>query len=167
MLGSVPWLCFLLYSSIFWPYRLFFFISYITLIILSVRKLRIAYGEVKKTPNLLNYIYQSAEGETYYLQKNDNFILEKKYKLSLFPSTAYFIIFLILSLTTLPFAKDISEFIGLPYPHVFLGIFSIPIDMMALMFLTRGWFVFYYIPKHIKKDNSIVYVDMASKTKWK
>lgn len=126
-----------------------------------------AYAEVKNTPTLLSYIYQTADSTIFYMQKNDNYILEKKYKITLFPSAAYFVVFCILSVCTLPFAKDISTFFGLPYTHIFLGIFSIPIDMMAVMFVTRGWFVFYHLPKHIKNNNSVVCVDMASKTQLK
>lgn len=121
------------------------------------------YKDLKNNPELLTTVYRSEGGETFYLQKNDVSLIEKKYKLNIFPNVKHFGFFSLLAFSTIPFASNISEFIGLPYPHIFLGIFSIPLDMMAVAFITRGWFVFYHIPKHIKKSNSTVYVDMVSK----
>lgn len=126
-------------------------------------KFALMYKDLKKNPELLATVYRPDGDETFYLQKNDVSLIEKKYKLNLFPSAKYFGIFSLLAFSTIPVASKISEFIGLPYPHIFLGIFSIPLDMMALAFITRGWFVFYNLPKHIKKTSSTVYVDMVSK----
>jgi hypothetical protein len=123
------------------------------------------YKNLKNDPALLATFYCSEGDETFYLQKNDVNLIEKKYKLSLFPGAKYFVIFFVLAFSTIPVASQISEFVGLPYPHVFLGIFCIPLDMMALAFLTRGWFVFYHLPKHIKKTSSTVFVDMVSKAR--
>lgn len=121
------------------------------------------YNQLKNSPEMLATIYQSEGNKTFYLQKNDVNLIEKKYKLSLFPNTIYFCIFPLLAFCTIPVAAKISELIDLPYPHIFLGIFSIPLDMMALAFVTRGWFVFDHLPSHIKKTSSTVYVDMVSK----
>lgn len=165
MLGGVPWLCFLFYSSIHWLYRVLLFTSYLLIITLHSRKFAAMYKDLKNSQNLLSQVYSTEGNETFYLQRGDVNLIEKKYKLSLFPSAAYFGIFTLLALSTIPAAAEISEFIGLPYPHIFLGIFSIPIDMMALAFVIRGWFVFHHLPKYIKKTSSTVYVDMVSKTK--
>lgn len=165
MLGGTPWLCFLLYASIPLPYRLVFFIVYLGVIATLSTKIWRMYQDVRNDPQLLGQLYQVRNKQTFYLQKNDVRLLEKKYRLSLFPNAGYFLLFAGLAFGTMPFAKTIVGFVGLPFPHIFLGIFSIPIDMMALAFLTRGWFVYYHLPKHFDPQRPTVYVDMVTKTR--
>lgn len=165
MLGGVPWLCLLFYSTIFLPYRIALFLSYLLIISIHSRRIAAMYRDLRSHNDLLSKIYQTENNVTYYLQKNDVNLIEKKYKLSLFPKGIYFIVFPLLAFCTIPLSNEISDMIGLPYPHIFLGIFSIPIDMMALAFIARGLFVFHHLPKYLKKTSSTVYVDMVSKTK--
>lgn len=123
------------------------------------------YLEIKKSTLLINYLYQKDGGKDFYIQKNDIYLIEKKFKLKIYPAAKYFVISTFFAFSTIPFAKMLSELIGLPFPHIFLGIFSIPIDMMALAFVTRGWFVFFHIPKHAGLNLKNLFVDMNEKNK--
>ena len=165
LLGLVPGLCFLLYASIPLHYRIIAFSTYFFIIFFSIREIISMYLSIKKNEKFLAYIYQKSDNQYFYLQKNDSYIMEKKYKLNLFPSAKYFLIFSFAAVATIPFAKSVVAFVGLPYPHIFLGIFSIAIDIMALAFVVRGWFVLIHLPKYATKQNGPVYVDMSSRTK--
>jgi hypothetical protein len=166
LMGGIPWLCLLLYSRFAFPNRIILFAAYLLLIFLPLRKIIKMYALMERDKRLFDYVYQDSGGQTYFLQQNDTYLLEKKYKISLFPSGAHFVIFGLLGFSTVLFASPLSKFVGLPYPHIFIGILAIPIDIMAISFVIRGWFVFYHLPRILKIDGSTVYVDMASKTKF-
>lgn len=113
-----------------------------------------------------NFLYQIEDDKIFHIQNNDIFLIEKKFRLSFFLKPVYFLIFSIIAFGSIPFAKEINLFFGLPFIHIFSAVFSIPINMMAFAFLTRAWLVFFYLPKRLnfKKD---VYVDMDTKNKIK
>ena len=163
LLSIVPWLCFLLYSHVSWGLKLICTLAFAWCTISLSRKFFSMYGEIKRSPTLLENLYWTEQGKAFYIQKNDIFLIEDKFKLSLYPPTRYFIIFFVIAVASIPFSSNVVDHIGIPYPHIFLGIFSIPIGTMALAFLTRGWFVYMYLPKKLGYKSREVYVDMASK----
>lgn len=69
MLGGVPWLCFLFYSRIFWPFKILFFVFYLILIIAPCKNYARIYNELKNNCDELEKIYISVDDCTYYLQK--------------------------------------------------------------------------------------------------
>jgi len=164
LLGAVPWLCFLLYANASWALKIPLTLAYLGLITSGCRQFLSMYSKVKNSPALVEYLYQQDGHLAYYMQKHDMFLIEKIFKLSFFPPAKYFIFFSILAFGSIPFASYITSSISLPFAHMFLGLIAIPIDIMALAFLTRGWMVLVHLPKQILPKNSEVYVDMATKT---
>jgi hypothetical protein len=165
LMFGISWLCLLLYSSLPLSYRTLIFAGYMLVIFLPSRKIVKMYMEIKNDQRLFDYIYENLDGEIYYLQKNDIYLFEKKYKLSLPPSPNHLITWGLLWLSSVPFASMISRYIGLPYPHIFIGLLSTPINMMILAIVVRGTFVYYYLPRTLRKKGSTVYVDISTRTK--
>lgn len=168
MLGGVPWLCFLLYGSPPLALRGLAFLAYLAIIFLPGRRFIQMYADIQQSGELMRYLYQHDEEDDtyYYVQKNDVMLLEKKYKVSFFPPAMLFIAFALAAFAMIPFARQLSALAGLPFAHLFMGIISIPIDMMGINFLVKAWLVFAYLPKSIgKRAGQKVLVDMGSSTK--
>lgn len=165
MLGGVPWLCFLLYGSPPLALRGLAFLAYLAIIFLPSRRFIQMYADIRQSGELMRYLYQhdAEDDRYYYVQKNDVMLLEKKYKVSFFPPAMLFIAFALAAFAMIPFAGQLSALAGLPFAHLFMGIISIPLDIMSINFLVKAWLVFAHLPGSIgKRADRKVLVDMGS-----
>lgn len=162
--GIYPFLCLLLYSSLPLLIRLVIVAVEGALIIVWCRRFvevyRIAYADKQ----LFCCIYEEEATAVYYLQTGDRKVIEELLKFKAFPDGKYFVISILIAFSLVPFASSVSQFIGIPFFHVFIGICTLPINLMLLGMATKGWLVYYFYPKKIKgATNKPVYVDMSSK----
>lgn len=163
IVGVYPILCIAQYSSL--PkFVCLIFVSLESFLIIwwclrFVNIYKIIYCEKK----LFYSIYTEESSAVYYSQQTDKKIIEKILKFEQFPDSKYFIFSGFAAFSLIPFATSLSQFIGLPFIHIFLAVFATPLNLMFLGLTTRGWLVFYFYPMKIKRQtNKPVYVDMSS-----
>jgi hypothetical protein len=165
LLGVIPLLCIVLYSSLPLWARLSLLCGYAGTIILWCRRFVLFYRRVCSNKVLRDILYVEDIDAVYYSQKNDNWLIEKKFKLKQFPSNIVILISLGLAFILVPFIHAVKDIVGLPFPHMFLTVGSFPVIMAVLGLAMRGYLVFYYYPWKIKKETGKeVYVDMVTKT---
>jgi hypothetical protein len=165
LLGIIPWLCIVLYSTLPLWTRLFLFFGYAAIVIQWCRRFVLFYRRIFADKALRNIIYVEDSDAIYYSQKNDNWLIDKKFKLKQFPSNTVVLISVGLAFLLLPFVRSVKHLVGLPFPYTFLTIGSLPVIMTVLGLTVRGYLVFYYYPWKIKKETSKeVYVDMVTNT---
>lgn len=163
IVGVYPILCIAQYSSL--P-------KFMCLILVSLEGILIIrwclrfiniYKIIYREKNLFHSIYTEESSAVYYSQQADKKIIEKILKFQQFPPAKYFILSCFAAFSLAPFATSLSQFIGLPFTHIFLAVFATPLNLMFLGLTTRGWLVFYFYPMKIKRQTSKpVYVDMSS-----
>jgi hypothetical protein len=164
ILGIYPILCIAQYSSLPIFARLTFVGLECILIIRWCRRFANIYRIIYSKKELFNCIYIEESSAVYYSQQADKQVIEKLLKFEQFPHSKYFILSGLTAFSLTPFATSLSKLIGVPFVHVFLAIFSIPLNLMFLGLTTRGWLVFYFYPMKIKrKTNKPIYVDISSR----
>jgi hypothetical protein len=165
LLGLIPWLAILLYGrlspwenallliyyivpNVWWCYR---FVSY--------------YRRIYSNPDSRDMVYVEESDAVYYCQKNDNWLIEKKYKFKIFPSSLLIVGPLVVAFLLVPWAPVVKAHIGLPFPHAFLAVACLPIVMMVLGLTTKCYLVFYRYPRKITlATGKAIYVDMVTRT---
>lgn len=165
IMGIVPWLCIVLHSELALSLRLTLFIVYAATVTWWCGRYATYYRKIYADSSLRTFIYATDYNEIYYLQKNDTWLLEKKFKFKNFPSSAMTITSVGLAFAMFPFIDTINELVGLPFAYSFLTIASLTTTMMLLGLSTKCFLVFYYYPIKLKKESGKeVYVDMATKS---
>lgn len=165
LLGIIPWLCIVFYSALPLWARLVFFCLYATPIVLWCRRFARVYHHIYLDKMLREHVFIEDADAIYYSQRNDNWMIEKKFKFKQFPSNAIILFSVGGAFLQVPYFRLIKTFFGLPFPHMFLTIISIPITLTVLGLATRAYLVFYYYPWLIKKaTGKEVYVDMVTKS---
>jgi hypothetical protein len=165
LLGLIPWLCIVLYSAQHLWMRLIILVGYAVPIILWCRRFAKFYAKIFANQVWHDFIYREDTDAVYYMQKNDNWLVEKRYKLAIFPSGIATVAPVALAFVLVPFIKIVNSQTGLPFAHTFLSVAGLPIIMTFLGLGMRGFLVFYYYPWKIKQaTGKDVYVDMVTKT---
>ena len=163
LIGLYPILCIAQYSSLPALVRLALVLLEGTLIILWCLRFSNVYKIIYHDKNLFNCIYTEELSAVYYSQQADKKIVGKLLKFSELPESKYFIAAGLLAFLLIPFATPVSQFMGIPFAHIFLAVFATPLNLMFLGLSMKGWLVFYLYPKKIKKEtNKPVYVDISS-----
>lgn len=162
-LGFSPILCIALFGTLSFLLRLTLAsVEMVTMVWWCVRMARVC--KRIYTSEILKSIYLETDDAVYYLQREDNRILWRKISYFCTPPVGYFILAALLSLMTLPFARFISHFVGVPFMHILLAVGAGPLQLLILGLCTKGWFVYYYYPKKIwRETGKPVYVDISSK----
>jgi hypothetical protein len=164
-LGIIPWLCLLLYGSISLFEKALLLLFYVAPIIWWCRRFIAYYQNIYLDSDFRNILYEEEIDAVYYCQKNDNYLIEKINKFKIYPPNLYFIGPLLLAFFLAPWTRVIKAHTGLPFPHVFLTVASLPLVMMILGITTKCYLTFYHYPRKIKYETGKnVYVDMAKKT---
>lgn len=163
IIGLYPILCIAQYSSLPALARLVLVLLEGILIVRWCLRFSDAYKIIYHDKNLFNCIYTEELSAVYYSQQADKKIAGKILKFSVFPEPKYFIAAGLLAFSLIPFATPASQFIGIPFTHIFLAVFATPLNLMFLGLSMKGWLVFYLYPKKIKNEtNKPVYVDISS-----
>jgi hypothetical protein len=163
LLGIYPVLCIGQYSSLPIFIRLTFVGAECILIIRWCRRFIKIYRIIYFKKDLFCCIYNEETSAVYYSQQADKHVVEKLFNFQQFPNPKYFILSGFAAFSLAPFATFLSKFIGVPFIHIFLAIFSTPLNLMFLGLATKGWLVFYFYPMKIKRErNKSVYVDISS-----
>jgi hypothetical protein len=127
------------------------------------RRFVLLYRQIAHDPKLWGCIYIEDSDAVYYTQKGDAWLLEKKFKFEQFPSNTFVGTAMALAFLLIPFMGSVTQFVGVPFTHIFLVVAWLPINLMALGFGTRGLLIYYYYPWKIKRQTGKnVYVDMTS-----
>lgn len=164
--GLFPFLAIVIYGA--WPLwvKLLLLIANIVLIVWWCRRFVVLYRKIHHDQKLWNQIYVEEEDAVYYLQRGDKKVIEKQLKFTQIPSIFFWIVPMLFALLLIAFKSEVVNFVGVPFPNIFLSIFSIPIYLMCLGLATRGFLIFYYYPWKIKRQTGKdVYVDMVSSHK--
>lgn len=165
LLGIIPWLCLVLYSALSPATRFSIFCAYLAINFWWCRRFVLFYGRIFSEKNLRNFVYLEDVDAVYYSQKNDNCLMEKRFKFRQFPSAVVVLIPFISAFLLVPFSQTVKVLVGLPFALSFLAIGSLPVTLMILGLTTRGILIFYFFPWKIKKQTGkIVYVDLLTKT---
>lgn len=165
LLGIVPWLCVVMYSSLPAWGRTFIIFAYAVPISWWCTRFLRFYRQIYADRTLREYLYIEDGDVIYYSQKNDNWLIEKKFKFKQFPPNAVILLSLGLAFILVPFFRIAKTFVGVPFPHMFLTIASFPLVLTVLGLTMRGCLVFYYLPWKLKTaTGKEVYVDMVTKT---
>lgn len=165
LLGIIPWLCLVLYSALSPMTRFFIFCAYIAINFWWCRRFVLFYGRIFSEKILRDFVYLEEIDAVYYSQKNDNCLMEKRFRFRQFPSAAAVLIPFVSAFLLVPFSHTINVLVGLPFALSFLTVGSLPITLMILGLTTRGLLIFYFYPWKIKKQTGkIVYVDLLTKT---
>lgn len=163
IIGLYPILCIAQYSSLPILARLFPVLLEVILIARWCLRFSNIYKVIYNDKNLFHCMYTEDLSAVYYSQQADKKIMVKMLRFDEFPSSKFFIASGLVSFSLIPFATPVSEFIGVPFAHIFLAIFATPLNLMFLGLSMKGWLVFYLYPMKIKKaTNKLVYVDMSS-----
>lgn len=165
LLGLIPWLCLLLYGSFALWEKLALFILYLAPTIWWCHRFITYYQGVFADHDLRRALYIEESDAVYYCQKNDNWLVERKHKFKLYPSNVLVITPMILAFLLVPWMREVKLYFGLPFPHVFLTLSSLPLVMMVFGLTIKSYLTFYHYPQKIKSETGKdVYVDMVSKT---
>ena len=164
LIGGIPWLCILAFSSApLWSRCLLFALHALTLLWWASRYLAL-YAKVFASDELRPKVYLEEDDCIYYLQKGDRMVLDKVFKFKEFPPTLFIVATLAAACASMLYAGEMVAFFGLPYAHIFLAIFAVSVNMIGVGFAVRGWLVFYKYPRLLRRQTGKqVYVDMASK----
>jgi len=164
ILGIYPILCIAQYSSL--PILARLSLVGLECILITRWCLRFVnlYRVIYSDKELFHCIYTEESSAIYYSQQADKQVVEKLLKFEQFPHSKYFIFSGVAAFSLTPFATSLSRIIGTPFIHIFLSIFSTPLNLMFLGLTTRAWLVFYYYPMTMqRKTNKPVYVDISSR----
>lgn len=163
IIGIYPILCIAQYSSL--PILVRFtpiFLEAVLIIRWCLRFINI-YKIIYREKDLFHYIYTEEPSAVYYSQQADKKILEKILKFDQFPHPKFFALSTLAAISLIPFSTPISQLIGVPFVHIFLAIFAIPLNLIFLGLSTKGWLVFYFYPTKIRREtNKSVFVDISS-----
>lgn len=156
-LGGISWLCFLFFGLPPLPVRVLLFLVYIAVLIAwcfrTVSFYRKAQGR----------LYREDGDAVYYMWESDRRLVKMK-RFAISPNGWSYVISVGLAFAVLAVIRPATELTGLPFTHVFLGIATLPADMLTLGMATKGFLLFYYYPGRIfRKTGKKVYVDMTSK----
>jgi len=162
--GIYPALCFYYYGTCPVYIRIVLLIANVVLILWWCCRFLLVYRKIMSLPEFSSLLYVEEDDANYYLQKNDIMILEKKLKFEQLPAGILLGGPMLLAVFLVPFYSVVSKYAGIPFPHIFLAIFAIPIELMCLGLVTRGILVFFYYPSIIaRRTKKPVYVDLVSK----
>jgi hypothetical protein len=162
LLGIVPCLSIVLYSTLPIAVRVVVLIFYLSGHILWAIRFVTFYRKVEKDPEPWAMLYQVDHDAVYYVQKADVYLIDKKFKFNQFPTTFSFAVSMLIGFALIPFMNAITRSVGLPFTHIFLAIVAFPISLMGLGFATRAWLVFFHFPAKIKRaTGKRTYVDMT------
>jgi hypothetical protein len=163
-LGFVPLLVAVLYGNApYWAKLIIIFIYGISHY-LWCRKFTRLYKDIFHDENLRATIYEEEGDAIYYMRRGDEFLLDKHYKFSQTPRDRYFVMFIVTALLMAPMMQVISNFLGIPFVHIFLLVAMLPVSWMGIGFAVRGFLIFYLYPAKIKKaTGKDVFVDLSSK----
>lgn len=161
--GGVPWLCLLFFGAQPLLVRVGLFVVYGCCLLMWCHRFVSYYRKMYSDDRTRSLIYEIDNGVPFYMQKGDKGLAERL-KFQQAPSNALFLVCMTTGVALLLFIKPVTEIIGLPFVHIFLGVAAIPIDMLALGQALRAWLIFYYYPAKMKKiTGHRVYVDMGTK----
>jgi hypothetical protein len=162
----VPCFCLALYGRPSVVVRIIILCAYMAIHIAWCRRFFAFYEKINSDINLRKVLYEEEDDAVYYMQQGDRYLLETQYKFKELPKDRYFAIFLLLAFLLVPAMNTLRAATGLPFTHIFLLIAMLPVSLMGVGFAARGWLVFYYYPRQIRKGTGKrVYVDMSGKPK--
>ena len=163
IIGIYPIFCIAQYSTLPIILRVALLFFEFGLIAQWCRRFLNIYKNIYLEKKLFHCIYIEEKNAVYYSQQADKKVIERLLKFKQFPPPKYFLLSGLMAFSLLPFATTLSQFIGIPFIHIFLAAFSTPLNLMFLGLATRGWLIFYFYPMKIKsKTNKPVYIDMSS-----
>lgn len=164
LIGGIPWLCLLVFSSApLWLRGVLFSLHALSLLWWAERYLAV-YRKVFASDALRQSLYVEDDDRIYYLQKGDRMVLDKICKFTEFPPMLFIVGTFAAAGASVLYAGRLAAYFGLPYAHIFLGISAIPVNMIGAGFAVRGWLVFYKYPRMLRRQTGKqVYVDMVSK----
>ena len=121
------------------------------------------YRRIFADPELWKMIYVEESDAIYYLQNVDKWVLEEKLKFNQTPTATVFVLPIIIAFLLVLFIGPVTQFVGVPFPHIFLAIGGISIPLLCLGLAVRSFLIFYYFPWKLKRaTGKNVYVDMAT-----
>lgn len=127
------------------------------------RKFFTIYNQVYENEELRKIVYHEESDAIYYSQRGDKYLLEKFYKFSQSPQDRYFVCSVILACALIPVMDQVREFMGIPFPHIFLMIGALPVSLMFAGLVVRSYLIFYKYPAKLRKEiGKEVYVDLVS-----
>jgi hypothetical protein len=164
LLGIVPWLGVVLYSSMPLAVRLALLTSYSATIFWWCRRFVVYYQHLSSDEALWKTIYVEDADAIYYFQAEDRRIIDQKLKLGQLPPTTVCLTFPASALLAIPFAIEIELAAGVEFIHVFLTLAMVPIVLMCFGLAVRGYLIYYYYPWKLKdKTGKETFVVMASR----
>lgn len=105
--GVISWLCIIFYGSFPTLMRYLLFLSYGAIVIWWCRRFVLYYQSVMLVAHLRSKIYSEDDDAVYYLQKNDTWLLNNRYKFKQLPPNAFFVMMSLLGFLSFPFAKNL------------------------------------------------------------
>jgi hypothetical protein len=163
-LGVIPWLGVVLYSSLPLVMRLALLTAYSAMIIWWCRRFVVYYKHLFSDEALWRSIYVEEDDAIYYLQAEDQRLIERKLKLGQLPPSAVSLSFMASAFLAIPFATDIKLSAGVAFIHVFLTVAMVPIVLMCFGLAVRGYLIYYYYPWRIKNETGKdIFVIMANR----
>ena len=163
--GVMPWLCIVLYSRIPLYARIALFLVFVLSIYWWCHRFVVYYRKVMSNAAYREKVYCEHESAVHYLQKNDAWLINKKYKFRQTPHMGVFLLAIIAAISIAPIMGKISLFSGLPFPYLFTAIGFFPFVLLLLGISVRGYLIYYYYPREIrKKTGKEIYIDMATRT---
>jgi hypothetical protein len=164
IIGLYPVLCIAQYSSLPLLARLALVLLEGILIIRWCKRFTNIYRMIYSDENLFKLLYTEEISAVYFSQQADKKIAGKILKFEQFPADKYFIVCGVLAFSLIPFATPASQFIGVPFIHIFLAVLGTPLNLLFLGLGTKSWLAFYFYPMKIKREtNKPVFVDISSK----
>jgi hypothetical protein len=163
--GVTPWLCIVFYSRMPLLVRFVLFLLLVLSIYWWCHRFVVYYRNVMSNAVYRDQVYSEREGAVHYLQKNDVWLINKKYRFRQMPHMAAFFLAIIVAISLIPIMGKVSSFAGLPFAYLFTAIGFFPFILMLLGISVRGYLIYYYYPREIRrKTGKEVYIDMVTRT---
>jgi len=158
----IPLLCLVFYSRVPLAFRLLLLGASVIVHAWWAHRFVLLYREIFGEKRLFSLMYYEVGENTYYMQNVDKYLIENIFKFRQMPADRYLIGFLAIGIVMLFFAERVNSLTGLPFVHSFLAVSTVPVSLMLVGLVTRGWLIFYLYPAKIYKLNGRkVYVDMV------
>lgn len=168
LIGIVPWLSIVFFSSLPLWIRLLLFGIYSGVIVFWCQRFVVFYRHIFFDADLRGLLYEEHDDVIYYLQQGDKTLFEQKLKLDQFPPDGMFVLSIGLAFLMTPFASGLARSVGIPFVHIFLTVAGLPIAVMCLGLAVRGYLIFYYYPWQLKRTTGKeVYVLMSASVQSK
>jgi hypothetical protein len=163
-LGIYPILSIVFYSSLPIILRLLVLLMEMGIIVWWCRRFVKIYDLIDRDKSLFCCLYVEDAGVFYLNMQGDKYVLEGRLRFAQFPQGRFFMMSLCAGVIVLYFFREVTNFLGIPFVHLFWAAIFAPYPAAFFGLATKVWLICYRYPRRTRAcTGKLTYVDMASK----